>query len=74
MSTLAIPDHPVPFVRDHGFDMDPDYMAQDQRFIANRADVLTYQTAPLTEDLSVIGPILPAARRFVERHGLRLGR
>ena len=56
---ISDPDHPVPFVRDHGFDMDPDYMAQDQRFAANRSDVLTYQTAPLTEDLTVIGPILP---------------
>jgi uncharacterized protein len=56
---ISDPNHPVPFVRDRGFDMDPDYMAQDQRFIANRSDVLTYQTAPLTEDLTVIGPLLP---------------
>ena len=39
--------------------MDFDYMAQDQRFAANRSDVLTYQTAPLTEDITVIGPLLP---------------
>jgi uncharacterized protein len=56
---ISDPEHPAPFVRDHGFDMDPDYMAQDQRFAANRPDVLTYQTAPLTEDITVIGPIRP---------------
>ncbi len=56
---ISDPDHPVPFVRDHGFDMDRDYMAQDQRFIANRPDVLTYQTAPLAKDLTVAGPLLP---------------
>ena len=56
---ISDPEHPVPFVRDHGFDMDPDYMAQDQRFAMNRPDVLTYQTAPLTEDITVIGPIRP---------------
>jgi putative CocE/NonD family hydrolase len=56
---VSDPDHPVPFVHDHGFDMDSDYMAQDQRFAANRPDVLTYQTAPLTDDITVIGPIMP---------------
>ncbi len=56
---VSDPNQPVPFVRDHGFDMDRDYMAQDQRFIGNRPDVLTYQTAPLTEDMTVIGPLLP---------------
>lgn len=56
---VSDPDHPVPFVRDHGFDMDPDYMAQDQRFAANRPDVLTYETAPLTDDITVIGPLQP---------------
>jgi hypothetical protein len=56
---ISDPEHPVPFVADHGFDMDPDYMAQDQRFVANRPDVLTYKTAPLTEDITVVGPIQP---------------
>jgi uncharacterized protein len=56
---VSDPAHPVPFVRDHGFDMDPDYMAQDQRFASGRTDVLTYQTAPLTQDLTIIGPVRP---------------
>jgi uncharacterized protein len=56
---VSDPQHPVPFVPDRGFDMDEDYMAQDQRFAANRPDVLTYQSAPLTEDVTVIGPIQP---------------
>jgi putative CocE/NonD family hydrolase len=56
---VSDPAHPVPFVHDHGFDMDPDYMAQDQRFAANRPDVLTYQTAPLADDITIVGPIQP---------------
>lgn len=56
---ISDPAHPVPFVRDHGFDMDPDYMAQDQRFTAGRPDVLTYQTAPLAHDMTIIGPVQP---------------
>jgi putative CocE/NonD family hydrolase len=53
------PAHPVPFVADHGFDMDADYMAHDQRFASNRPDVLTYQTQPLREAVTVVGPITP---------------
>jgi len=32
-------------------------MIEDQRFAAQRPDVLTYQTEPLTEDLTVAGPL-----------------
>jgi putative CocE/NonD family hydrolase len=56
---VSDPAHPVPFVREHGFDMDPDYMAQDQRFTAGRPDVLIYQTEPLGSDVTIIGPIQP---------------
>jgi predicted acyl esterase len=35
----------------------PEYMTEDQRFAARRPDVLVYQTPPLTEDLTVAGPI-----------------
>jgi uncharacterized protein len=33
------------------------YMIEDQRFAAGRTDVLTYETEPLTEDLTIAGPI-----------------
>jgi putative CocE/NonD family hydrolase len=35
----------------------PVWMVQDQRFTQNRPDVLTYQTGPLAEDLTVAGSI-----------------
>src|SRR5260370_26331079 len=34
-------------------------MVDDQRFASTRADVLTYQTEPLTEDVTIAGPISP---------------
>ena len=33
------------------------FMVEDQRFAANRPDVLVYETAPLTDDLTIAGPI-----------------
>jgi hypothetical protein len=37
--------------------MQRDYMTEDQRFAAQRPDVLVYQTPILEEDLTVLGPI-----------------
>jgi putative CocE/NonD family hydrolase len=37
--------------------MPRDYMASDQAFAARRADVVTYRSAVLTEDVTVRGPI-----------------
>jgi putative CocE/NonD family hydrolase len=34
-------------------------MDDDQRFATTRGDVLVYQTAPLTADVTVVGPIKP---------------
>lgn len=56
---VSDPANPVPFVPDHGVDMEPDYMTHDQRFASNRPDVLTYESAVLSEDLTVAGPISP---------------
>ena len=39
----------------------------DQRFAESRADVLTYQTAVLQEDLTIVGPISP--KLFVSTTG-----
>ncbi len=44
---VSDPAKPVPFVPDHGVDMEPDYMTHDQRFTGSRPDVLTYESASL---------------------------
>jgi len=35
------------------------YMDDDQRFAATRPDVLVYETEPLAEDVTVVGPVKP---------------
>ena len=54
---VSDPAKPVPFIDAVSNRMTADYMIQDQRFAARRPDVLVYQTEPLTEDLTVVGPI-----------------
>lgn len=52
------PAHPVPFSSKINDGFSADYMVEDQRFAAARPDVLTFQTDPLTDDLTLAGPIL----------------
>jgi len=59
---VSDPEHPVPFSEDIANRMTREYMTDDQRFASRRPDVLTYQTEPLTEPLTIAGPI--AARLF----------
>jgi predicted acyl esterase len=33
-------------------------MIEDQRFAATRPDVLVYESEPLTEDVTIAGPIM----------------
>ena len=47
----------MPYVGHVQMGMQRDYMTEDQRFAATRPDVLVYQTPPLDEDLTVLGPI-----------------
>ena len=54
---VSDPNRPVPYVPTPGTGMRRDYMTEDQRFAATRPDVLVYQTAPLSEDLTVAGPV-----------------
>jgi hypothetical protein len=56
---VSDPARPVPFVPDHGVDMEADYMTHDQRFTGSRSDVLTYESEPLGEDMTVLGPVSP---------------
>ncbi|MDX6693448.1 MAG: uncharacterized protein QOF02_1051 [Blastocatellia bacterium] len=54
---VSDPNRPVPFVGYTVGGMTSDYTTEDQRFAAQRPDVLVYQTAPLAEDLIVAGPL-----------------
>lgn len=57
---VSDPAHPVPYVG-YVTEAEPPqrYMDDDQRFAATRPDVLVYETAPLTEDVTVVGPVKP---------------
>ena len=56
---VSDPAHPVPFVDYTINDVPQRYMVDDQRFAARRPDVLVYQTDPLTEDVTIAGPVSP---------------
>jgi len=56
---VSDPNHPVPFVGYTTDTVPQRYMVDDQRFAAYRPDVLVYQSAPLTEDVTIAGPISP---------------
>ncbi len=53
------PAHPVPYIAYAATDVPQEYMLSDQRFAAKRADVLTYISEPLADDLTVAGPVSP---------------
>jgi len=56
---VSDPAHPVPSTG-YVTDTTPQrYMDDDQRFAATRPDVLVYETEPLTEDVTVVGPVKP---------------
>ena len=61
------PSHPVPYTNGIHADRNNEYLVEDQRFAAQRPDVLTFQTPPLPEDLTVAGPI--TARLFASTTG-----
>ncbi|HTV00009.1 MAG TPA: CocE/NonD family hydrolase [Luteitalea sp.] len=54
---VSDPGNPVPGVAGEAIGMPRDYMATDQRFAAQRPDVLVYRSPVLTEDVTVLGPI-----------------
>jgi putative CocE/NonD family hydrolase len=49
------PSNPVPFTKEITTDVPKPYMTEDQRFAAERPDVLVYQTETLEEDLTFSG-------------------
>lgn len=52
------PNKPVPFQEGIIVDRSREYMIADQRFAANRPDVIVFQTEPLNDDLTMAGPII----------------
>jgi putative CocE/NonD family hydrolase len=56
---VSDPAHPVPFVNYTTDTIPQRYMDDDQRFASRRPDVLSYETEPLTEDVTIAGPVRP---------------
>ena len=54
---VSDPAHPVPYAPGILSSRSNEYMIADQRFAAERPDVLTFQTLPLPADLTVAGPL-----------------
>src|ERR1700733_3625186 len=59
---VSDPAHPVPFVSYTTDTVPQRYMDDDQRFAAQRPDVLVYETELLTEDVTLAGPVRPKLR------------
>lgn len=59
---VSDPMHPVPYVNYVTDTVPQRYMTDDQRFAAKRPDVLAYETEPLTEDVTLAGPVRPKLR------------
>jgi putative CocE/NonD family hydrolase len=54
---VSDPAKPVPFSMEPRTTQGHLWMVEDQRFAAMRPDVLVYETDPLTEDITIAGPI-----------------
>jgi putative CocE/NonD family hydrolase len=54
---VSDPNRPVPFVSYIVRGMTSDYMTEDQRFAAQRPDVLVYRGAILDDDVTIAGPV-----------------
>ncbi len=64
---VSDPNKPVPYVIGQAAGMTREHMTDDQRFASTRPDVLTYQSAVLTDDITIAGPLTP--RLFVSTTG-----
>lgn len=54
---ISDPLKPVPFSKEIRNRMNIEYMIEDQRFSANRTDVLVYQTEELNNSITISGPL-----------------
>ena len=64
---VSDPMNPVPYTEDVHSGRPASYMTDDQRFASRRPDVMVYQTAILTEDITLTGPL--TADLFVSTTG-----
>jgi len=64
---VSDPMNPVPYTEDVHTSRTEAYMTDDQRFASRRPDVMVYQTAVLTEDITLTGPL--TADLFVSTTG-----
>ncbi|MFZ1327773.1 MAG: CocE/NonD family hydrolase, partial [Chitinophagaceae bacterium] len=55
---ISDPANPVPYTEDVHFRRTREYMTDDQRFASRRPDVLTFETFPLEEDLTLAGSVI----------------
>ena len=54
---ISDPAKPVPYTEDVHFRRTREYMTDDQRFASRRPDVLTFETYPLEDDLTLAGVV-----------------
>jgi uncharacterized protein len=64
---ISDPMKPVPFINGQAPGMTREHMVEDQRFASTRTDVLTYQTEPLAQDVTIAGSLWP--KLFVSTSG-----
>jgi len=64
---VSDPAKPVPYINQTSINMTREHMVEDQRFAAARPDVLVYETEPLTQSVTLAGPLEP--RLFVSTTG-----
>ena len=57
ISYISDPNNPVPWSTEKRITQGHLWMVEDQRFVANREDVIIFQTVPIQKDLSIGGPI-----------------
>ncbi len=55
---VSDPHKPVPYTENVHLKRTREYMTDDQRFAARRPDVVVYQTPPLTDAVTVTGPVV----------------
>lgn len=64
---VSDPKKPVPFIGYPATGVPQEYMVSDQRFASTRPDVLTYRSAVLEDDVTIVGPVRP--KLFVSTTG-----
>ncbi len=59
------PTKPVPYTEDVHMHRTREYMTDDQRFASRRPDVLVFETEPLTNDVTLGGPVVADLRTSI---------